>query len=261
MPNATARFTTRAGAYMSGRPSYPAALGERLRERGLLGGGVADIGAGTGLFTQLLLDFGAVVDAVEPNDAMRTALEQRVTSPRLRVHAGTSQATGLPGASVGLVTAAQAAHWFDPLPTVQEFQRILTPGGSVLLVWNDWRGSVQSGFTAAYGEMVSSFGEQMPEQVSRRADAELDVYFPGGHEVLTFTNPLTLDRERLQALAESTSYLPQPGTPSHTLMTQTLDQAFEAHQQAGAVTLDYVTYAYLGKLELPSHVPCNGQGP
>ncbi len=92
----------------------------------------------------------------------------------------------------------------------------------------------------------------MPEQVSRRADAELNIYFPGGHEVLTFPNPLALDRERLQALAESTSYLPQPETPAHPLMTQTLDQAFEAHQQAGVVTLDYVTYAYLGQLERPS---------
>lgn len=159
---------------------------------------------------------------------------------------------GNPVASVHLVTAAQAAHWFDPLPTVQEFQRILTPGGSVLLVWNDWRSSLQSGFTAAYGEMVSRFGEQMPEQVSRRAGAELRLYFPGGHEVLIFPNPLTLDRERLQALAESVSYLPQPGTPAHTLMTQTLDRVFETHQQAGAVVLDYVTYAYIGQLERPS---------
>lgn len=94
MPDATARFTTRQVAYISGRPSYPAALGKHLHERGLLSGGVADIGARTGLFTQLLLDFDAVVDAVEPNDAMRTALEQRLTSSRLRVHGGTSQATG-----------------------------------------------------------------------------------------------------------------------------------------------------------------------
>jgi len=111
---------------------------------------------------------------------------------------------------------------------------------------------VQSGFTAAYGEMVSRFGEQPHEQVSRRAGAELSLYFPGGHEVLPFPNPLALDRERLQALAESVSYLPQPGTPAHPLMTQTLDRAFETHRQAEAVTLDYVTYAYLGQLENPS---------
>ena len=249
MPDGTTRFTTRAGAYTSGRPGYPAVLGELLQTRGLLRAGVADIGAGTGLFTRLLLDFGAVVDAVEPNDAMRAALEQTVASPRLRAHAGTSAATGLPAASVGLVTAAQAAHWFDPLPTVQEFRRILTPGGSLLLVWNDWRGSRGSGFTAAYGEMVAQFAQNLPEQVSRLPDAELAIYFPGGHEHLSFANPLALSRARLQALAESVSYLPQPGTPEHAGMTRALDDAFETHAQSGAVTLAYVTHAYLGKPE------------
>lgn len=247
MTDSAARFTTRADAYTSGRPGYPAALGEVLQTRGLLSAGVADIGAGTGLFTRLLLDFGAVVDAVEPNDAMRGALEQTVSSPRLRAHAGTSDATGLPAASVGLVTAAQAAHWFDPQASMQEFRRILTPGGSLLLVWNDWRGNQGSGFTAAYGEMVARFAENLPEQVSRLPSAELSIYFPAGYQTLTFANPLALSRERLQALAESVSYLPQPGTPAHAELTRTLDSSYAAHEQAGAVTLEYVTHAYLGK--------------
>lgn len=245
----TTRFTTRAGAYTSGRPGYPAALSEALQERGLLSAGVADIGAGNGLFTRLLLDSGAVVDAVEPNEAMRVALEQSVSSPRLRVHVGTSDATGLPSASVGLVTAAQAAHWFDPLPTVQEFRRILTPGGSLLLVWNDWRGSRGSGFTAAYGETVEQFAQNLHEHVSRLPAAELALYFPNGHEHLTFDNPLALSRARLQALAESVSYLPQPGTPAHAELTRALDDAFGAHAQGETVTLAYVTHVYLGQPE------------
>ncbi|GGQ97000.1 class I SAM-dependent methyltransferase [Deinococcus ruber] len=245
----TARFTTRAGAYTTGRPGYPAALGEVLRGRNLLSAGVADIGAGTGLFTRLLLDFGAAVHAVEPNDAMRGALEQTLLSPRLHVQAGTSQVTGLAGASVGLITAAQAAHWFEPLPTLQEFRRIAKPGSSLLLIWNDWRGNKHSGFTAAYGDMVAHFADNPPEQVSRLPDAELSIYFPGGYEHLSFANPLTLGRERLQALAESVSYLPQPGTPAYAQMTQALDSAFEQHAHAGTVTLEYVTHAYLGTLD------------
>ncbi|WP_425147356.1 class I SAM-dependent methyltransferase [Deinococcus sp.] len=245
--DATRRFTVRAQAYSQGRPGYPAALGELLHRRGLLRGGVADIGAGTGLFTRLLLEHGAAVDAVEPNDAMRAALEQGVVSLRLRVHAGTSEATGLPSASVGLVTAAQAAHWFDPQSSVREFRRVLTPGGWLLLVWNDWRGSSESDFTAAYSQIVARFTQNFPEQLSRLPDAELTVYFPAGHERLSFANPLALSRERLQALAESVSYLPQPGTPEHGDLTLALDTAFAAHVQGEAVTLDYRTHAYLGQ--------------
>ena len=43
-----ARFLGRADAYAAARPGYPAALGAWLEEAGLLSGGVADIGAGTG---------------------------------------------------------------------------------------------------------------------------------------------------------------------------------------------------------------------
>ena len=62
---------------------------------------------------------------MEPNPEMRAELESSlqdaVNAGQLRVHAGTSEGTGLETASVGLVTAAQAAHWFAPAPTVAEF--------------------------------------------------------------------------------------------------------------------------------------------
>ena len=246
--DATRRFTVRAQAYSQGRPGYPAALGELLHRRGLLRGGVADLGAGTGLFTRLLLEHGAAVDAVEPNDAMRAALEQGVVSLRLRVHAGTSEATGLPSASVGLVTAAQAAHWFDPHTSVQEFRRVLTPGGSLLLVWNDWRGSPQLGFTGAYGRMTTQFDPEHGIKYIHLPEVAVQHYFSAGYEKITFANPQLLSRERLQALAESVSSLPQPGTPRHTDMTRALDEAFAAHAEAGTVTLEYITHAYLGAL-------------
>ena len=42
----------------------------------------------------------------------------------------------LPNASVDIITAAQAFHWFDPEPTKQEFKRIIKPGGYAALIWN-----------------------------------------------------------------------------------------------------------------------------
>ena len=56
------RFLGRAEVYAAARPTYPAALREWLREQNLLTA-AADIGAGTGLFTQLLLEGGAQVSA------------------------------------------------------------------------------------------------------------------------------------------------------------------------------------------------------
>ena len=245
------RFLGRAGVYAAARPSYPQALGEWMMERGLLSGPVTDIGAGTGLFTRLLLAHGARVHAVEPNPEMRAQLEEALRSELesgyLTVQDGTSEATGLPDASVSLITAAQAAHWFSPEPTVREFRRVLRPGGHVLLVWNDWRGE-DVPFNRAYGEVVRGFQSGMPEAVTRAPDDELAQLLPGGFEHIAFDNPVTLTRERLHGLAASVSYLPSPASADFPALTRALDEAFGQHAQQGTVTLHYRAHAYLGRL-------------
>ncbi len=255
------RFLGRADVYAAARPTYPSVLGEWLAGLGLLSGRVADVGAGTGLFTRLLLVHAAgpgfAVDAVEPNPEMRaqleTALAGEVTAGRLAVHDGTSEATALAPASVGLITAAQAAHWFSPAPTVREFRRVLAPGGQVLLVWNDWRGVDGglngAGFNAAYREVVSVFSREDGELISRVPERELPLLMPGGFGVQVFENPVRFTRERLHALAGSVSYLPAPGDPLFAAVARQLDRAFDAHAEGGQVTLTYRTHAYLGQLD------------
>jgi len=73
----TERFSSRVADYIRYRPGYPPDLIPLLRARGALADGsvVADIGAGTGIFTRLLLESGNLVYAVEPNVEMRQAAE------------------------------------------------------------------------------------------------------------------------------------------------------------------------------------------
>lgn len=246
------RFLGRAEVYAAARPSYPAALREWLAELGLLTR-VADIGAGTGLFTRLLLEGGAQVTAVEPNADMRKqladSLVEAMQAGQLQVQEGTSEATGLPDASVQLVTAAQAAHWFDPPPTLREFRRVLVPGGQVLLVWNDWRAG-QEPFNVAYGETITRFYQDGddPVHINRVPEAEISGFMPGGHLKRIFENPVSLSRERLQALAGSVSYLPHPQDPSYPRLTRALNELFEAHQRNGEVVFHYRTHAFLGRV-------------
>ena len=77
---ATERFSSRADNYARYRPSYPAAAIDLLSARcGLVAGArVADLGSGTGILSALLLERGAQVFAVEPNDAMRACAEARL---------------------------------------------------------------------------------------------------------------------------------------------------------------------------------------
>ncbi|WP_335975579.1 MULTISPECIES: class I SAM-dependent methyltransferase [Streptomycetaceae] len=131
-----------AGVYERSRPSYPLAaladLADALPlERGRT---VVDLGAGTGKFTRLLALTGAEVLAVEPVAEMRERLAELL--PGVAVSAGTAEDTGLRGGCADAVVAAQSWHWFEADRALAEVERLLRPGGALVLVWNTYDTSV-----------------------------------------------------------------------------------------------------------------------
>lgn len=56
--------------------------------------------------------------------------------PGIRRAVGTAEAIPVGYASVDVVVAGQAAHWFDPTPAAREIRRVLRPGGVLGLIWN-----------------------------------------------------------------------------------------------------------------------------
>jgi ubiquinone/menaquinone biosynthesis C-methylase UbiE len=135
-PEAQLGFSRSAAAYSRGRPDYPAQLLDWLRQALELRPGrhAIDVGAGTGKFTRLLLQTGAHVVAVEPIAQMRAQLQQQL--PGVAVLAASAQALPLADASVDALVCAQAFHWFASGQVLQEFGRVLRPGGKLGLVWN-----------------------------------------------------------------------------------------------------------------------------
>jgi SAM-dependent methyltransferase len=125
-------FGTVAAAYAALRPGYPAdavafLLGDRPRR-------VLDLGAGTGLLTDVLLAAGHEVVAVDPSGPMLDQLRARL--PQVSASVGGAEAVPLPADDVDAVVAGQAAHWFDPGPAAAELRRVLRPGGIIGFVWN-----------------------------------------------------------------------------------------------------------------------------
>jgi SAM-dependent methyltransferase len=211
----TERFSSRAGDYVAGRPSYPAAAIDALFD-GLGDAGdvlAADLGAGTGISSRLLAERGAQVLAIEPNAAMRQAAEPH---PRVEWIAGTAEWTGLDEASIDLVTAFQAFHWFDHVKALREMVRILRPAGRAALIYNERDES--DPFTAAYGDLVRAY--QTDDTERRRADG-LDVFaaFQGWHVCgrVEVRNEHALDLDGALARARSTSYLPKTGPKAEEL--------------------------------------------
>lgn len=127
-------FDAATPAYAAVRPAYPEDALDILCVPGVHT--AADIGAGTGKMTRLLLERGLTVHAVEPADAMRRQIGNAPTASSLTVHATRAEDTGLPDASVDLVVYAQSWHWVDPRDAAAEAARILSPEGRLAAVWN-----------------------------------------------------------------------------------------------------------------------------
>ena len=128
--DATRRFSSRVEKYVRYRPGYPPDVVSLLeRECGLTPGWVvADLGSGTGILSELFLANGNRVFGVEPNPEMREAGQRLLAGyPRFVSVGGRAEATTLPDASVDLVTAGQAFHWFDRPSARAEVARILNP--------------------------------------------------------------------------------------------------------------------------------------
>ncbi len=129
---ASSGFGAEADAYERARPSYPPdAVAWIVDALGIAPGrDVADVAAGTGKFTRLIEPTGAWIVAVEPVDAMRARL------PRLPTAAATAERLPFRDESLDAITVAQAFHWFDATATLEEFHRVLRPGGRLALIWN-----------------------------------------------------------------------------------------------------------------------------
>ncbi|OOG45937.1 class I SAM-dependent methyltransferase [Rhodanobacter sp. C01] len=250
--HSTARFSDRVDDYVRYRPDYPSALLDWLqREQGIdAGWRVADIGAGTGISSKMFLDAGYHVTAVEPNAPMRAAAEQWLHAyDGFKAVAGTADATGLAGASMDLVTVAQAFHWFDEKATRHEFARILRPRGLAAIWWNSRR-LTGTRFLEGYEALLQTYGTDYTSVAERYADdARMRAWFGAGYRgSASFEHGQRLDFDALRGRLMSSSYAPQAGHPKHEPMLHALRELFDACAERGTISFDYDTRIFAGHL-------------
>lgn len=128
-------FSEQADAYKRSRPGYPQQLLDKLIAEASVkaGDSAVDLGAGTGIFTELLVNRGFQVTAVDPNDAMM----QHADLPTVQWINGTFEETFLPDQAQNWAVAAQAFHWADPQLALPEIRRILKPDSVFTAIWNN----------------------------------------------------------------------------------------------------------------------------
>jgi len=97
---------------------------------------VAEVGAGTGKLTKMLLERGIRTIAIEPNDMMRTEGIAYTHEYQVEWKNGSGEFTTLDNESVDWVVMASSFHWTEPNHSLPEFHRILKPGGFFTAIWN-----------------------------------------------------------------------------------------------------------------------------
>jgi len=247
----TTRFSDRVQNYVRYRPGYPAEVLHILRDGcGLTPNHlVADIAAGTGTFTRLLLQHGNRVFAVEPNAEMRDAAIGLLTDfESVSFVTGTAEQTTLAGESVDFVTAAQAAHWFDRDRARREFSRILRPHGWCALIWNERR-TDGTPFLREYEDLLMKFGTDYKEVRHEQTTATISDFFaPMPYQEETAEMRQEFDFEGLAGRLLSSSYAPLEDHPSHAPMMKELERIFRKHAKDGTVEFEYTTRVFFGRL-------------
>lgn len=253
MLDPTHRFSNRVEDYIRYRPRYPRELIDLLvKEAGITEKSrIADVGAGTGILTEPLLESGATVYAIEPNREMREAAEELLDGHRKLVFVdGTAEATGVFDGGIDLVVAAQAFHWFDRERARAEFARILRSTGLVALVWNVRRLD-STPFLRGYEQLLHDFAPEYAE-VGHQQKGEGDVaafFHPDGYSVATMENIQEFDFDGLRGRLLSSSYAPAQGSPGHEEMIAALRDLFDRYRENDRVRFEYDTTVYYGRLQ------------
>lgn len=117
--------------YAAGRPVYPGKLAFTLE--GLVSNHTlaVDVGCGTGQLTVLLAEHFKSVRAFDPSESQ---LAHAWPHPRVSYARAPAEALPIASGSANLITAAQAAHWFDRPRFYAEVRRIAAPGAVLALI-------------------------------------------------------------------------------------------------------------------------------
>ena len=240
----TQKFSGKADVYQKARPGYSPELFACLKQDFGVGPGsvVADVGSGTGILSRQLLELGAKVYAVEPNQDMRQIAEQELGEEEGFVSMeATAEHTSLAEGSVDFVFAASAFHWFDPVAFKAECQRILKPVGRVFLIWNESQltDDLKEGRNAIFEKYSGK-----PMGSHKQKPGVKEEFFGGEVGELHFPNPSTYDRERFVRRALSSSYALTETDEHYEAFVAELGKLFDLYAVDGLITMPQETVLY-----------------
>lgn len=192
-------FSGHADDYARFRPTYPDELFDWLADESPTRRLAWDVACGSG---QAALALAGRFERVVASDASRGQVASARSHPRVTYLVARAEASGLASGVAGLVTVAQAAHWFDLPAFAVEASRVARRGGLV----------------AVWCYELASVSPEIDEAVRRFYDGRLGPWWPperrlieNGYHDLHFPfrelNPPRFTMRERWTLDEFTGYL------------------------------------------------------
>jgi ubiquinone/menaquinone biosynthesis C-methylase UbiE len=251
MKNSKKRFSDRVENYVKYRPHYPKKTIELLIERINLKREwiIADIGSGTGISSELFIENGNTVLAVEPNKEMRLAAEKyfKEKSNFISVN-GSAENTTLENGSLDLIISGQAFHWFDIKATRKEFLRILKDQKYVVIFWNE-RKTEESDFQKEYELFLRKYCDEYGGVTQKNISTLHFEEFFGSrqYDQIKLFNSQQFNFEGLKGRLQSSSYSPDSNNPIYPEMIDSLRIIFDKYATENHISFEYDTEIYYGK--------------
>lgn len=245
----TNRFDGKGEIYAKARPKYAAALFKYFRNtlRIPAGSAFADVGYGTGIFTEQLLHCGYRVFAVEPNADMRKQAEEKLSGCEgFHSVSGSDADMKLPDHSVDYITAAQAFHWFDAEAFRRECRRVLKPGGKIILVYNSR--DENAACTRALAALRQNFTPEFHGFSNGISDDACRAFFAGSCGVFRADNTQVYDRQSYLNRVLSSSYSLKESDARYAEYLKEINGIFDRFSTDGRISVPTETVAYIGEV-------------
>ena len=245
----TKRFDGKGEIYAKARPKYSLALFDYLKNTLHIpqDSVFADVGSGTGIFTEQLLNEGYRVYAVEPNYDMRKKAEEKLKDNKnFTSVVGCEKDMNLPSNSVEYITAAQAFHWFDSAAFKKECKRVLKPNGKVVIVYNFRINDVEC--TKALSTLHHKYNPDFHGFSNGVTDKTFIDFFDGKCDIFRSDNSLSYDREAYVNRVLSSSYSLKEDDPRYEEYLAEINDIFDKFEYDGRITIPNKTVAYIGEV-------------
>ncbi len=190
------RFRSAAPHYLAGRPPYPARLIERVAAltglqrtetasgtsagtppgartdtpTGTRTGRVLDLGCGPGQLALAFAAFATEVLAVDPEPEMLRLARQAAGSAPIRFLQGSSYDLGPEFGRFDLAVMGRSFHWMDRAETLRQLDRLIVPGGAVVLFADTNPELPDNAWRPAWREVVARYRDPGYERPHRGAD-------------------------------------------------------------------------------------------